>query len=65
MPTCRQMSAGFILRIGLAIIASFSEPPLTKGRGALRKYACGIFLAKAGSKLCFLAPSDEGAVERM
>ena len=33
------------------------------GRDALRKYACGIFLAKAGSKLC-LRPWPK-AVERM
>ena len=32
------------------------------GRDALRKYACGIFLAKAGSKLCLRPGPKAGAV---
>ena len=38
----------------------FSYPiPSDGGRDALRKYASGIFLAKAGSKLC-LRPGPKG-----
>ena len=35
------------------------------GRDALRKYAGGIFLAKAGSKLCLRPGPKAGAVRRL
>ena len=43
---------------------NIKKAPLCKGRDALRKYAGGIFLAKAGSKLC-LRPGPKAPAEQV
>ena len=59
MPTSRREKIynGKLLFIRV-LISVVRLPP--GGRDALRKYACGIFLAKAGSKLC-LRPGSKAA----
>ena len=45
-------------------VFSEKKAPLCKGRDALRKHAGGMFLAKAGSKLC-LRPGPKGVAKRL